>query len=210
MIHLNGTRPSGKRFLGFATVVLAGSCALVACTGDPQGAGGTAAATKDSGVASLATATATPGNTPKASPSRRASDGGRPQLRLDSSPEEITRFRQAYAACLRKHGMPESGEWTAAREKAGRKACEDKMPLLPPEMDPRTNPHYADAVRTQVKCLKERGLKARLVPAPGSDPGDVSWTLDSLPGEDVDLQDIQDDCREKAFGGGRALAPGPM
>jgi hypothetical protein len=82
---------------------------------------------------------------------------------------------------------------------AAKRVCEDKVPLQPPEMDPKNNPHYADAVRAQVKYMKGYGFKVRVVPATGSDPNAVSWTYDSVPGNGVDIEKIQDECRVKAF-----------
>jgi hypothetical protein len=214
--HDPRTRTSRLRGSGLAAALVAGSFALAAC--------GTAAA-QDSGhqnpapvgASSKASSASAAGTQSKAAPAgktRKAADAGRPQLRLDSTEEEVQRYRKAYADCLKEHG---SGEWagekpTPAEEsayEAARRACADKVPLLPPEMDPKKNPHYADAVRREVKCLKGHGLKVHLVPAQGSDPNSISWTYDSLPGDDVDIEKIQNECRVKAYGGGAAITPGP-
>ncbi|GIH21766.1 hypothetical protein Aph01nite_00760 [Acrocarpospora phusangensis] len=200
------------RTLGrLAALTLAG-CLLTACGG---GTGTEQAAARDDGVATLVTqspvkddgaAEPTPSKKPDA-------ESKRPQLRLDSTEEEIAELRRAYAACLGEHGMPQGdGEVTAAMTKAidkARKACEDKMPLLPPEMDPDQNPHYADAVRKQVKCMKEHGFDVSITPATGSNPNAIGWTYNSVPGPGVDIGKIQDDCRAAGFGGGAALRPGP-
>ncbi|MBP2704563.1 hypothetical protein JOL79_12130 [Microbispora sp. RL4-1S] len=201
---------------GSGTASASGRTGQVASLVTASPAGSTSGNT--SGTTSATTATGTSSTTAAASGGDTASQGQssdeekRPQLRLDSTPEEITKLRMAYATCLKDHGAPDHVARTDADEKAetaARKACENKMPLLPPEMDPQRNPHYADAVRKQVKCMKDRGLKVSLVPSTTSDPNNISWRLDSMPGEDVPLQDIQDDCRIAGFGGGRALAPGP-
>ncbi|AWS40765.1 hypothetical protein DKM19_04760 [Streptosporangium sp. 'caverna'] len=191
-------------------MALAGSCLLTACGGADSGG---SAAAKDDGVASIVgespgeAAGSGSGTANAGSPKKPAADAKRPQLRLDSSPEEITKYRQAYATCLKNHGMPaktNSAPSAAALKaaEASTKACEDKVPLQPPEMDPKKNPHYADDVRAQVKCMKGYGFKVRVVPATGSDPNAVSWTYDSIPGDGVDIEKIQDECRVKAFGGG--------
>ncbi|PZG17188.1 hypothetical protein [Nonomuraea aridisoli] len=133
---------------------------------------------------------------------------GRPQLRLDSTPAEVRKFRAAYAGCLGEHGMPSKGTWTKAAEKSARAACEHLRPLLPPELDPAKNPNYATSVRIEVKCLQDHGFDVHLVKVGG--PAKLGWRYASVPGPDVDISKIQDDCRVKAFGGGRAIRPGPQ
>ncbi|GAA3090588.1 hypothetical protein GCM10020001_002120 [Nonomuraea salmonea] len=98
---------------------------------------------------------------PAASPKER-----RPQLRLDSTAAEIRKYRLAYAACLKEHGMPSKGPWNDRAERAARQACKSKEPLLPPELSPRTNPHYAKSVRKEVACLKAHGFDVHLTPCP--------------------------------------------
>ncbi|WP_328708480.1 hypothetical protein [Microbispora hainanensis] len=132
----------------------------------------------------------------------------RAQLRLNSSAAEVRKFREAYARCLTKHGMPSKGTWSKVAEKSARAACERLRPLLPPELDPAKNPHYAKSVRIEAKCLQDHGFDVHLVKAPG--PAKIGWRYASVPGDDVDIAKIQDTCRVKAFGGGRALQPGPQ
>ncbi|MFG1860264.1 hypothetical protein [Microbispora bryophytorum] len=132
----------------------------------------------------------------------------RPQLRLDSSEAEVRKFRAAYAGCLTEHGMPSKGTWTKAAEKSARAACEHLRPLLPPELDPAKNPNYAKSVRIEAKCLQDHGFDVHLVKVDG--PAKLGWRYASVPGPDVDISKIQDDCRVKAYGGGRALRPGPQ
>ncbi|GAA0388972.1 hypothetical protein Acor_59630 [Acrocarpospora corrugata] len=197
------------RSLGqLAALTLAG-CLLTACGG---GTSTKVAAAPAGEVASLVTET--PVQNADATPSKKPDpESKRPQLRLDSTAEEVATLRKAYAACLREHGMPDGGgEYTAAMQAAedkARKECEDKLPQLPPEMDPARNPHYADAVRAQVKCMKEHGFDVSITPATGSDPNAIGWTYNSVPGPGVDIEKIQDDCRAEGFGGGAALQPGP-
>ncbi|MEU7913443.1 hypothetical protein [Microbispora bryophytorum] len=132
----------------------------------------------------------------------------RPQLRLDSSEAEVRKFRAAYAGCLSEHGMPSKGTWSKAAEKSARAACERLRPLLPPELDPAKNPNYAKSVRIEAKCLQDHGFDVHLVKVDG--PAKLGWRYASVPGPDVDISKIQDDCRVKAYGGGRALRPGPQ
>ncbi|GGK85525.1 hypothetical protein Sme01_38640 [Sphaerisporangium melleum] len=214
--HDPRTRTSLLRGSGLAAALVAGSFALAAC--------GTAAA-QDSGQqdpapvaassqAAAASGTGTQSEAAPAGTTSKAAYEGRPQLRLDSTEEEVHRYRKAYADCLTEHGSPDTPgtKMTPAEERAyeaARRACADKVPLLPPEMDPKKNPHYADAVRREVKCLQGHGFKVHLVPAQGSDPNSISWIYDSLPGDDVDIEKIQNKCRVQAYGGGAALTPGP-
>lgn len=132
----------------------------------------------------------------------------RPQLRLDSSEAEVRKLREAYAGCLREHGMPSKGTWPKAAEKSARAACERLRPLLPPELDPAKNPNYAKSVRIEAKCLQDHGFDVHLVKVDG--PAKLGWRYRSVPGPDVDISKIQNDCRVKAYGGGRALQPGPQ
>lgn len=131
----------------------------------------------------------------------------RPQLRLDSSPAEVRKFRAAYAGCLTEHGMPSKGTWSKAAEKSARAACEHLRPLLPPELDPAKNPNYAKSVRIEAKCLQDHGFDVHLVKRPA--PAKLGWQYASVPADGVDITKIQNDCRVKAFGGGRAIEPGP-
>lgn len=132
----------------------------------------------------------------------------RPRLRLNSSAAEVRKFREAYARCLTKHGMPSKGTWSKAAEKSARAACERLRPLLPPELDPAKNPNYAKSVRIEAKCLQDHGFDVHIVKVAG--PAKFGWRYASVPGDNVDIAKIQDNCRVKAFGGGRALQPGPQ
>ncbi|GAA1292458.1 hypothetical protein Psi02_49870 [Planotetraspora silvatica] len=202
------------RSVRLAAVVLAGCCWLTACGGSDS-----KVAAQNDGVASLVTESpAGTSGTAKADPAGDSSSGSsseskRPQLRLDSSAEEVAAYRKAYAECLTDHGSPTktSGEPTKAEVKAyeaARKACVNKEPLMPPEFSPKTNPHYADDVRKEVACLKRHGFKVHITPATGSDPNAIGWTYDSIPGEGVDITKIQNVCRAEGYGGGAALEPG--
>jgi hypothetical protein len=186
-----------------ALAVAALSWGLLTACGAASAATGPANAPSPAPAPATAEASAAPA--PAASPKER-----RPQLRLDSTAAEIRKYRLAYAACLKEHGMPSKGPWNDRAERAARQACKSKEPLLPPELSPKTNPHYAKSVRKEVACLKAHGFDVHLTPAPGSDPNAIGWRYGSVPGDDVDIEKIQNDCRVKAFGGGRNLAPAPM
>ncbi|MEW9531048.1 hypothetical protein [Microbispora sp. NPDC049125] len=208
--YTTGGRGPLARAAALGMAVLTGCCLLTAC-GSGSGSARTDAAVGD--AASLITLAA---GTATASPSDKAATDAGVQLRLDSSPEEVTRARMGYATCLKAHRAPSTIKTTGvatsadeAAQKAAEKACAGKRPLLPPEMDPRTNPHYADAVRVQVKCMKDHGFKVHITPAQGSDPNAIGWIYDRLPGPGVDIQKVQDDCRARGFGGGAAVGPAP-
>ncbi|GII52534.1 hypothetical protein Pth03_09230 [Planotetraspora thailandica] len=195
---------------------VAGSLTLTACGSDSGSDSGGGAAAQEDHVASLVTASpSSESGGATGQPSKSPDpESKRPQLRLDSTAEEYAKYRLAYAKCLDEHGRPQTadGEYTPAQEKAekaARKACANKEPLMPPEFSPETNPHYADDVRKEVACLKKNGFKVRITPATGSDPNAIGWTYESLPGEGVDIEKIQNQCRQEGFGGGAALGPGP-
>ena len=176
---------------------------LTACSAaEAAGAPGTPAPVPAGHVSATRTAAAQTASTPAHTTKPR------PQLRLNSSAAEVRKLREAYAGCLREHGMPSKGTWSKAAEKSARAACERLRPLLPPELDPTKNPNYAKSVRIEAQCLQDHGFDVHLVKVAG--PAKFGWRYASVPGDDVDIAKIQDDCRMKAFGGGRALQPGPQ
>ncbi|MFF7047883.1 hypothetical protein ACFY94_05850 [Streptomyces griseorubiginosus] len=163
------------RVLGGATALAAGVLLLTGCagSGDSDDKGSTrqdVASLRSDAPAGNATAQATP-----------SADDGRPQLRLDSSEEEKDRYWHLYAACLKDHGHkmltargPDSIDQSdhSATAKAATKACANKLPLQPPELDKATNPHYDDDYRAYVKCLNREGLKVTAL------PDNSGWTYD--------------------------------
>ncbi|CAM5697946.1 Lipoprotein OS=Streptomyces griseorubiginosus OX=67304 GN=AQJ54_20120 PE=4 SV=1 [Streptomyces griseorubiginosus] len=168
-----------RRVLG-AAALTAGVLLLTGCagSGDSDDKGSTR-----QDVASLHSeapdGNAADGNaTAQATPS---ADDGRPQLRLDSSEEEKDRYWHLYAVCLKDHGHkmltargPDSIDQSdhSATAKAATKACANKLPLQPPELDEATNPHYDDDYRAYVKCLNRKGLKVTAL------PDNSGWTYD--------------------------------
>jgi hypothetical protein len=146
-------------------------------------------------------------------PSASASPGGtsRPQLRLDTSDAEKDRLFTAYDDCLVAHGvkvnpvdqagpagngpgrrLDQSGE-----PKSAYVACQDKLPLQPPELDADKNPNYAAQWNDNVKCLRAHGLMVH-VTVPGE------WTWDSsdsvVPGNESQIEHA---CLLEAFGGAK-------
>ncbi|MFK4105121.1 hypothetical protein ACI2L1_34660 [Streptomyces sp. NPDC019531] len=159
-----------------------GMSALVALTG----CGGGKA--KDDGVASI--------NDPNGSGgSAKAGadpDAGRPQIRLDSTQEDITRLWDAFSGCMKENGAPNG---KAEDDSPAMKACRSKLPLNPPELDPAKNPKYSDGARAMVKCMNDHGIKSVI--------GDNGlWGLES--GNSLNAPNyasIETDCQVKAFGG---------
>ncbi|KOV72438.1 MULTISPECIES: hypothetical protein [unclassified Streptomyces] len=198
------------------TALLTAGAALTACGGGGGSSSTDGGQKSDSGIASLATPSSDggkPGAPSSARSSTAAVDAKRPQLRLDSSKEEINRFWDTYWACLQAHGVPMNtkrvdhpggqappldDQKVTDEYKAQYHACLNKMPLQPVEERPETNPHYADDFRAYVKCLRSKGFEVHEVFA--SDGSPDGWTGDDggggLPNEKAD-----NDCRMEAFGG---------
>ncbi|MCD0484836.1 hypothetical protein LO771_21180 [Streptacidiphilus sp. ASG 303] len=194
-------------------VVLAAGMTLAACGSGGGGDAGRGVDTLVSGSAAPDKGTASQGAAPGP-----AVDARRPQERLDSTDEEKNKLDDAYWACLQAHGVPmmyrrvTSGQQAPptqdkaeiAKHRAGFDACRDKQPLPPPELEPQTNPHYADDFHAYVKCLRHRGVKVHIVPDTSANPDGLSWTFDS--GNDPGIPESERDkadraCTLEAFGG---------
>ncbi|TDV57291.1 hypothetical protein [Actinophytocola oryzae] len=164
-------------------------------------------------VASLSTAKGTATSATTAP----AGDAGRPQLRLDSSDEEVNLAWQGYYLCLEAHGhkmldgrtdehagpagntkvtSPDMEDDSPQSVRA-RKECANKLPLQPPELEPETNPHYLDDYHEYMTCLTDGGLKVHPI-----EPFGTGWTYDdgvtqTLP-EDQQRK-LEHDCQVEAF-----------
>lgn len=162
------------------TVVAAGATLvlLAACSGG----GGT----RDEGVASIATPSASAGRTAD-------SDAGQVRIRLDDNQQDVNRLWDAWSHCLEEHGVP-AGQKPAANSPA-LKACQLKYPLQPVEMDPAKNPRYGDGVRAMVKCMNGHGIKSVV--------SDGNWAMVS--GDSMNLPSYgkyRVECQVKSFGNG--------
>jgi len=162
---------------------------------------------------------------PTTAPGKPASGtAGRPQMRLDDSPEQRDAMIRAWDACLVKNGAryaPDRGRGAAAGAaaspgqtgtvvrtvvepipKAAKAACLDKLPLGPPEQDPNLNPHYRDDSLANVKCLRQHGIKVHLVNDTSVDSNGLGWTFDDNAGPlPANEGQIEDDCVLASFGG---------
>ena len=183
-----GTDPGHNRFHRAAVLTSVGTAALVVLTA--CGGSGSSSGTDKSGQGQVVSLTSPAADGSSASASADP-DAGRPQIRLDSTNEEINRLYDAWQACLKDHG---------AEVKYKRKpndpsvlACKGKQPLDPPELDPDRNPDYSDDTRAMVKCMNEHGIKSLVV--------NGGWALEdgnSLNAPHYD--EIQLDCQVKAYG----------
>jgi hypothetical protein len=138
-------------------------------------------------VASLATSDATTTTAPSTS-----DDSKRPQLRLDSSDADVNAAWAGYNACLKANGhkmltgrgdehagpagapgeTPDMND-DSPQSVAARKACTDKLPLQPPELDQSRNPHYLDQYHAYLTCLTTHQLAVH-----ATDPFGSGWTYD--------------------------------
>jgi hypothetical protein len=142
---------------------------------------------------------------------------GRPRLRLDSSAEEVNLAWQNYYLCLQAHGhkmlngrtdehagpagdtkvtSPDMEDDSPASV-AAKKACENKLPLQPPELDAATNPHYLDDYHEYMTCLTNGGLKVHPI-----EPFGTGWTYDDGVTQTLApevQQKLEHDCQVEAF-----------
>jgi hypothetical protein len=168
----------------FTSVGVAGLLLLTACGG--AGGGDTDKGGKDE-VASLNTPAAS-GRSAKAGADP---DAGRPQIRLDSTQDDVNRMWDGWTACLKEHGVDKT--YKGHPDAPGVKACTGKLPLDPPELDPAKNPHFDDDTRAMVRCMNAHGIKSVVT--------DRGWGLvdgASLNAPDYDRTMVA--CQVKAFG----------
>jgi hypothetical protein len=125
-----------------------------------------------------------------------------PQIRLDSTREEINVLSQTYMRCLGDHGAKvysapaKGGPGTLGMDgdppAAAVAACASKKPIFPPELDPAQNPDYKQQWHEQVKCMQSKGM-----PIIETDDG---WTFNSdhakVPANE---EQIEIECQVQAF-----------
>ncbi|MCU1683366.1 MAG: hypothetical protein JWQ81_4105 [Amycolatopsis sp.] len=182
----------------FAAVLFATAAVLSACGGAANSAAPQVASLPGSGAPSASATTSSPSTVDQSQ---------RPQLRLDSTQEEIVAAGKPYDICLKEHGhkmiagrgdgnSPDQHDDTDTA-KAAVAACAGKLPIQPPEMDQSTNPHFLDDYHDWITCLNAKG-----VPVTPTDPFGSGWTFTSQPtvGE-AQEQKIEQDCKIGAFSG---------
>lgn len=210
-----GRRPARTAVL--AAVLLVPLAALTACGGG-SGAQSTA---RSSGVASLPSAAAPSPSAGAQAPGAGAASGApspastadRPQERLDDSTAHDVQLWTNYYACLGENGVPLTGGIGmpgqpmqkqpapgAAIPQAALTACLPRMPLMPPQTDPKLNPHYNADFSAWVNCINSKGLKVKAYGTAGS--GDSGWTFDGQPTMPQAQQDqVISTCKVEAFSG---------
>ncbi|MEZ0091949.1 hypothetical protein [Streptacidiphilus sp. EB129] len=171
------------------------ACVVLTACGSSGGGGGAAAA--GSGAVASIPAPGASGATP--APPTTDPDSGRPQIRLDSSQDDINRMYAAHTACLTQKGGPDAVlQWKQNPNTPAGRACLSKLPLDPPELDPAKNPHYSDDLRTMVQCMNSHGIQSEAVPD-GS-----GWAL--VHGGDLGAPNFGtavSTCQVQAFGGNK-------
>ncbi|MGO1049092.1 hypothetical protein [Crossiella sp. CA198] len=181
------------RLIRAALVASAALALLTACGPEDPPPAQVAALTTSGSAATTASGTST------------ATGGAeRPQLRLDSSEEEVKRYWAAYFACLKQNGhkmyegrggdSPDQRDTSPASQSA-KTACAGKIPVQPPELD-QQNPEYTDNYRAYLKCMDGKGLK--VVPI---EPFGSGWNYADTPGRLTEEQrhQVERDCKIGTF-----------
>lgn len=123
-------------------------------------------------------------------------------IRPDAGSEEIQDLERIYFKCLSDNGAPSSkgGETKAGRPspspekvRAAKTACAGKEPVSWLEVERRTNPEFADLLRSAAKCLKKKGFEARVVEDP-----ELRLAYRNS-GEFMRAGDTEDKCINEAF-----------
>ncbi|WP_456696224.1 hypothetical protein [Aeromicrobium sp. P5_D10] len=146
---------------------------------------------------------------------------GRPRFRLDDTDERRTTIQVAYNQCLIDNGAPEikpgeggggagsgavaaSGEGTDGEPvgplvgdpvpAAASAACLSKLPVMPVELEARSNPRFHDQSLAYVDCLEEGGLHVTLL-----NDENLDWTYKSGHSVPEDSVRLEKDCLLTAF-----------
>jgi hypothetical protein len=169
---------------------------LLATTGcGSSDSGSTGNGKADPNVATLHSDTATA--TTSAAPAQR------PLLRPDASDDEVIALENAWTHCLGEHGVPlmpaQPGAVQKPKDEHGPQykeataACANLEPEDWRDVEARTDPQYADRLRVEVQCFKEKGIHAELRGQPPqlvfADDREVPRALDVTP-----------ECEKRAFG----------
>jgi hypothetical protein len=200
-----GSDRSGKKILFLSCAVLAVTL-ITGCSGeDVESQKDGVASVTDSGGGGRGGATK--------SPAADDSESGRPQIRLDSTETEKLRMYQGYLRCLKDHGVtiapagdkfadwadPGSlgypGEDVAKEHPEAERACLEKKPMQPPELDPKKNPDYMNDYRKWIECDNRRGLKVDPLPD-GS-----GWNFKPGVTQPGNADQIDEECMREAFSG---------
>ncbi|WP_188280090.1 hypothetical protein [Streptomyces sp. CBMA29] len=192
----HASRPFHTRTPRAALIACLGAASLAVLTGCGGGGGGGGGGGSDTGgksdVASIGSPSANGGSGGSSAGKSANPDAGRPQIRLDSTQNEINRMYDAWLACMTENGAPKDktlnkpdSPWIVK--------CQGKQPLDPPEFDPAKNPHFMDDTRAMVQCMNKHGIKS-VVTQEGW--GLVDGASMSVPG----FEQVQNTCQVEAFG----------
>ncbi|MBD0693410.1 hypothetical protein [Streptomyces sp. CBMA123] len=166
---------------GAAVASLASSAPPGSPTEPPAAGAAEAAGAGTTPAAGAASGTPSPGST-----------ADRPQQRLDDTQEHDAQLWTGYYNCLGDNGVPLTGGIAPAGQPMQKQpppgtsipqsaltACQSRMPLMPPEMDPKLNPNYSTDFSAWVNCINGKGLKVKAYGTPGS--GNSGWSYDGQP-----------------------------
>jgi hypothetical protein len=178
--------------------VTAGLLALAACSSGGSGSAAPQVAALPSSGSNSATQAPT-----------TAVTAGRPQERLDDTPQQHEAQIHAWDVCLLANGATtegaagEAGDRTPIKEpipKQAYTACIGKEPLGAPELDPNQNPNYRQDWRNEISCLRSRGDMVHLTQDTSVDPHGLSFTYDdNAPPPPANEEQIENSCELAAF-----------
>ncbi|AIY19326.1 hypothetical protein KR76_25740 [Pimelobacter simplex] len=79
---------------------------------------------------------------------------------------------------------------------AARAACLSKLPVMPPELSPATNPDFHRQSLAYVACMRDGGLYVELL-----SHDNLDWTYAEGHSVPENSYQLEDDCLVEAFGG---------
>jgi hypothetical protein len=158
-------------------------------------------------VAALPSNSRVPGSGQSAPVPSTTASAGRPQERIDDTPQQDLALAYAFWDCLIAHGAssrpvphgngqlePTSG----TRQESA--ACANKLPLPPPELDPSKNPNYRNDMLAEISCMRSHGVLVHLTTDTSVFPDGLSWTFDdNSPPVGANEEQIEDSCQQTAF-----------
>ncbi|WGL53242.1 hypothetical protein P5P86_05305 [Nocardioides sp. BP30] len=194
-----------------ATLLVAPVLAACGSTGSPH------VAALPAGVSSGTTTSESAGTVERTGTSDSdGADGspGRPQFRLDDTDARRTALINAYSQCLIDHGatrltgressapqiVPAGGDGvpfiTVADPvpTAAKAACASRLPLMPPQVEAATNPHFHEQSLAYVGCLRKHGEWVELL-----NNHDLDWTYAEGHPVPEDNAAIEQACLMEAF-----------
>jgi hypothetical protein len=184
------------RHLAIATLTT-GLLTLAACGGSADSAPAQVAALPSSTSSSASQAPTT------------AVTAGRPQERLDDTPQQHEALIHAWDVCLLANGATTEGATGVRGDKTSIKepipkqaidACIGKEPLGPPELDPSQNPNYRQDMLDEISCLRSHGIMVHLTQDTSVYANGLSWTFDdNAPPLPANQGQIEDTCQQTAF-----------